>query len=794
MKFTNARLIENIVYDLRLADYPRSVNRTRINSLANGSAPYTDEEEEANHIEVNVNDLAMTRLCHDARLQLYQGFNKPGNYYTCRTEDGVSNKKQERGIIVTNEISRIMKRSDPYFECQRSQLALNIIHGIGPAVYEDEDHWCLEPIGIEDVLMPSNTRLTFKNLPFFAVWRGRTPEELHRLTRLKNRDPGWNMPVVNQAIKWADEQTRTLRGGATWSEYWSPEKMEERFRQDSGVYSSDIVQTIDTYDFYYWDDSGKQEGWRRKIIFDAYGGYSAWNGATGYGATKTMPTKNLLDSDKGMFLYDSGDRVWGSTINEIIHFQFADLSAVAPFKYHSVRSLGWFLYSICHLQNRLNCKTWEAIFETLMPYFRVDSEDEAQRALKLQMVSRGVIDQTIHFLGQNERWNPNQQLVELGMILGSRILNENSSSYVQNQNFSRDKVEKTRFQVMAELNAMMTLVSAALQQAYRYQNSQYREIKRRFFKANSRDAEVREFRARCLKRGLPEKLMVSEAWEVEPERVMGSGNKTMEMAIAQQLMEWRAAYTPEAQSKILRMATLSVTDDAALANDLVPEDERISNTRHDAMVAFGSLMAGAIVKWKAEHNRLELAETLLAELAMLVSRVLKMGGMTTLEQVIGFQNVLMNVSELIAEISKDPAHKEQAKKLAETSGKLANQIKAFTQRLAEKQQSGNRQMDPEAMAKIQSSQMQDQVKIESREEAHSQKTAQRQVSFEMKEEQQRKKHESDLQQQAEKARLEIATKTAESELDIRADAARKALELNAKANQHQTEKPTQSNT
>ena len=179
---------------------------------------------------------------------------------------------------------------------------------------------------------------------------------------------------------------------------------------------------------------------------------------------------------------------------------------------------------------------------------------------------------------------------------------------------------------------------------------------------------------------------------------------------------------------------------------------------------------------------------------MLVSRVLKMGGMTTLEQVIGFQNVLMNVSELIAEISKDPAHKEQAKKLAETSGKLANQIKAFTQRLAEKQQSGNRQMDPEAMAKIQSSQMQDQVKIESREEAHSQKTAQRQVSFEMKEEQQRKKHESDLQQQAEKARLEIATKTAESELDIRADAARKALELNAKANQHQTEKPTQSNT
>jgi hypothetical protein len=31
----------------------------------------------------------------------------------------------------------------------------------------------------------------------------------------------------------------------------------------------------------------------------------------------------------------------GDTWQNLITFQYADLSAVAPFRYHSVRSLGW---------------------------------------------------------------------------------------------------------------------------------------------------------------------------------------------------------------------------------------------------------------------------------------------------------------------------------------------------------------------------------------------------------------------------------------------------------------------
>ena len=48
MQFKSARAIEQLVWNMRLADYPRSLDRARIDSLANGSPPYPlDEAEKA---------------------------------------------------------------------------------------------------------------------------------------------------------------------------------------------------------------------------------------------------------------------------------------------------------------------------------------------------------------------------------------------------------------------------------------------------------------------------------------------------------------------------------------------------------------------------------------------------------------------------------------------------------------------------------------------------------------------------------------------------------------------------
>jgi hypothetical protein len=648
-----------------------------------------------------------------------------------------------------------------------------IVHGIGPSVWQREDGWRPRPVGVEDVMIPSNVDLTFENLPFFAVWHGYTAEELTRLTRGPNRDPGWQMDTVNAAIKWAEEQTAKLYGGTRWSEYWSPEKAQVRKKEDSGVYASDLVQTIDCWDFYYWDDANRTEGWRRRTIFDAYGGAGSWGGVTGYGARKQLPTKNLLN-EEGTFLYNSGDRVWGDRLQNIIHFQFADLSAKAPFTYHSVRSLGFMLYAVCHLQNRLRCKFAEAVFENLLMYLRVRSLDDAERVLKIELASRGIIDESVQFLSPTERWQPNPQLAELGINEYKQIIADNAASYTQNQNFSRDRVEKTKFQVMAEVNAMTTLVSAALQQAYRYAASEYREIFKRFLCPNSTDPDVQRFRAKVLKAGVPEKLLVVDAWDIEPERVVGGGNKTMEMAIAQQLMEWRPSFSPEAQQRILRSATLSITDDAAFTDALVPDSPTLSNAKHDAMLAFGSMMAGGVVRFTPDLNRLEIIETLLAELGLGVQRVVQMGGMATEPQVLGFQNVLEHISELVGQIAEDPVQKERAKKYADESGQLANQIKAFAQRIGEAKKAAAQQNGDgdgkmaETQAKIAATMAMTQAKVQANRESRAERAASREVEFEQLVEQRRREHALELEQMAERHALDLAAQTAKAEVDVEA--------------------------
>src|SRR6185436_16973855 len=219
---------------------------------------------------------------------------------------------------------------------------------------------------------------------------------------------------------------------------------------------------------------------------------------------------------------------------------------------------------------------------------------------------------------------------ELGLQENMRLIERNSSAYTQNIMQSQDRTEKTKFQVMAELNSMNQLVSAALLQAYRYQEVEDQEIFRRFCKKNSSDLDVRTVRARCLKQGVPEDLLTDcEAWTIEHERTLGGGNKTLEMAISQQLIEMRILYD----------ATLALTDDPARADRLVPESPmKVTDTVHDSQLAAGALMQGLPVAIKAGANHIEAIDTLLVTLQLVAAKAQKTGTVT-LDKVDGMNRV-----------------------------------------------------------------------------------------------------------------------------------------------------------
>ncbi len=766
MKFKDPAQVDSICWQMRQSDYPRGKNRALINNLFNGVPPYSEDEALANNINVNVNDLSSTRVGHESRTQFYQAFQKPGNFFTCRTDTGVAHKRATYGTIVTKEVNRIMKRSLPYMETMRSKFAMDVLHGISPAGFRDSKRWRPDALAIEDVFVPAKTLLSMENLPFFAIRKTFTAPELIKLTNKAVADPGWNMPMVNDCVKWIDKESMALMG-ANWPDVWSPEKVNERVKGDGGFYIGDAVATISAFDFYFWSDEGGKEGWRRRIILDY------WDSPAAGGAELTAKTDDFFSGSKGRFLYNPGDRVFATDISQIINWQFADLSAVAPFQYHSVRSLGFLLYAVCHLQNRMRCKFSESVFEQMLVYFRIKSGDDAQRALKVDLINRGFIDDTIDFVPANMRYQINAQLVELGLQENKNIISQNSASYTADNGSTRGNVEKTKFEVMAETTAMTSLVSAGLQQAYAYQLPEYRESFRRFTIKGSPDPEVRQFQSNCLSQGVPQAILYNpECWDLEPERTMGAGNKTMEMAIAQQLMQARNLYDPEAQRLILRDFTLAVTEDPARAQSYVPDSvAKITDSVHDAQLAAGTLMQGLPVDVKSGMNHVEYVDTLLHSLVTLVQQPVP----PTPERINGLNMIANNISGHLQIIAQNPEEKQKVTQYQQQLSKIMNAVKAMTQKMQEQQQSQGGGQDPETQGKVQAMLIQAKAKAESGAQSHAQKTAQRQIQFEM--EEKRKQEAFDIEKR--RGMLEAGHEFGKSHLEHQHDLALRNSEAQA---------------
>lgn len=746
-QFKNAQVVESLLWQMRLADYPRGLNRSRVNSLFNGDPPYSPQQAKENNLSVNVNFLESTRLGSDARRQLYNLLNKTENFFNAKLDRGTKHKRGDWSHIITKELNKILKKSLPYYEALQSSFASLVLHGIGPSVWTDKQHWLPDEKGVEDILIPANALRSMRHLPFFAVYQPFTALQLYRLTHGPRRDPGWNMPLADRAIKWCDEQI--TKSSIPYSEIYSPEKMQERLKEDSGLYASDAVPTIDCWDFYFYNDEKKVSGWNRRIVIDANWDIGA--GGINYDRKPSMPDKNKIGTS-GEFLYDSGSRKYAEKREQIIHFQFGDLSAVAPFRYHSVRSLGFLLFAVCHLQNRLRCKFNDALFEHMLQYFRVRNLDDYERSLKINLVDKGYVDETVQFIPPTERWAINPNLVQMGLTHNRELIGESASGYTQDHDYGKEQTERTATEVMAQVQSTAALVSSALAQAARFQEPQYQEIARRFCIKNSKDADVRKFRVNVLKQGVPEELLDTECWEIVSEKILGGGNKILETAIAEKLLGVSQSLDPGPQRIVLRDYVLAVSDDPAKAEELVPyEPVAVTDTVHDAQLSAATLMMGLPVAVKTGINHIEAIQALMGSMTAVIQKAQANGGMATQDQIAGLQNIAQHISEHIQILARDKAQKERVKEFSDDLGKLMNFVKAFAQRLqqqmeAQAQQNGNGGMDPKAVAKAQEISLMGELKRKNTAESHAQRTAQRQAQAEMQIENEAKKQ--TLQQEA----------------------------------------------
>lgn len=752
MRFTSAATVEDVVWTMKWMDLPRGDNRARINSLFNGDPPYTDEEQRQNNIATNVNFLEPTKISHDARRQFQNAFMSSDRFFDVTVWHGPAYKRLEWSQIITREINQVMKRDPAYFEVLQSVFASLVLHGIGPSVWFDRQRWYPDMVGVEDVLLPSNSLRTMENVSHFAVYKQFTAAQLWNLTHGGKVDSSWNMPLVERCIDWAmDQPGQTF----TNAELWSAEKQMERRKQDSGRYSNDTIPTIDCWDFYFYDSENKASGWNRRIILDTPNPSGA-------------ELANTFLGTRDQYLFNSGGRKYASKMGEMIHFQFGDASAVAPFRYHSVRGIGFMLYAICHLQNRLRCKFTDSQFEHLLQYFRVANPEDAERLTKVDLIDKGIIPEGLNFMPAAERWQVDGNLVQMGLAMNRQTMADNTASFTQDFDLENKDASETATRTMAKVNSSAALVGSMLNMAYTYQRFQFNEICRRFCIPNSRDPDVRRARVNILKRGVPEEALNVACWDVQPVRVLGSGNELLAQAMAEKLLAIRPMLDPEPQRKVLHLYVSSVSKNSDLATQLVPIGQsEVSDERHDAELAAGALMQGLPVSIKTGMNHMDYVAALIGAAATKIEQIESTGSMATKEELIGLSNLLQHVGQHIEIIAQDVTQKDLVKTYRDDVGKLQNVLKGYAQRLQEQQgQQGQMAPDPKDAAKAQALIIQAKMKASIAEKSHAQKTAQRAVQFRMTQ-----------QQKSEAHRLQMASEHHRTKVGATLEAMRSAAAL-----------------
>lgn len=747
MSFQDPIRIWQVIQGMVQASQPRARNRARINSLFNGNAPFTEEEARDNRIATNVNFLEGTRVIASARQQATNGMLKPARYFSINLDWGPRYKRNEWGKILAKNINTPMKRSRPYTWSKKNEIASTVLHGIGPKTWYRDRHWCPDTVGIEDMMIPSNTLTSLENLSYFGIQKSFTAAQLKKMTSGETVDQGWNKAVVAQILAKLQADIGSNTNQQDYENWQYPEKTEEDWKQNSGFWGSDQVPTVRTYDFYYLETEAKTPYWKRKIVID-----------------RNNQQLSGIDVNGGL-LYDGRDRNYGDSIDRILYAQIADGAVVAPFRWHSVRSLGYLLYAVCHLQNRLRCKFTDATFESMLWYFRNVGEGDRERLERVDLAHLGIIPDGLSFVPGNERHTIDYELLNGAMSMHRQLIAESSASYTQDVDNGTQK-EQTATEVMAKVNSANALVGSMLSDMYDQSIVEYREIARRFCTLSQEDCVA--FRRKCMEEGVPEEVFQNlDAWEIIPERVLGNGNKMLEVAQSDRLMQVRGLLDPDAQRQVTHMYVEANTDDPLLADALVPiEQPQASTAVEKATLSWGTLVDGQPVVITDGINRIEYVDTLLEMLNNALGQIEQQRGMTTPERVQGLANVLNQIQSQIQIIAMDDAQKPRVKEWMDAVGRAQNLLKAYAQRIEQQQGEEQPQLDPAVAAKMQADVIQAQAKARIAEESAAQKRAHKDESFAAEQQRKNVALAGEMNRQGQRTQADIAEQDVKTAADI----------------------------
>lgn len=655
----------NVVKAMQDVERTRAQDRALIDALFNGQRPYSDEEVQKFNIQVNVNWGAGKRIMRDANTQLNNALIHTGSLFTSTLRDGPVDKIDEWSQQFTKNLHIPLQEGisgKRNFFLIKNRNASVALHGIGALMWSSPTRALPRFVALEELLIPTDTTVDFANMRYFAVNLNLSIGELIDLTRNDDVLGGWNKEMIKDIL---DSQVGIYNESTPSNWRDQPEDMVQVYFQNRGYYYSDATPKVRCVQFFYQEMDAPKKWYRVIYLKEDSGG-------------------KVRDMDK-KFLFDGTDTPFADDIGQILNVQYGDGNLVPPLKYHNVRGLGVDLYAPVETDNRLRCDFVQSVFEHMKMYFRIKDPADRDR-LKAQILQQyGFIQDGLQIVKREDRHQIDANLVQDAMGQMGEVMQESASSFVPGETGSERTM--TAKEVTIRANQASVLVSSMIASMYLQEGFYYEELKRRFCMKDATDPVIVEFRKRCIADGIPEEFLEASRWKIVPERVLGGGDTTKAQSQAQWLLTIKPQLGPAEQQIALREAVSTMLEDPAKARMYVPIAPPQSSPGSEmAEQLFGTMMLGVQVAPRKGIDLQGYVAQLLKMMGEVVQRIESMDGMGTLQEVVGLATVAQNIQQYIEVLAQDGNEKQNVKEFGDALGKMMNMVKAFGQRIQEKQQ------------------------------------------------------------------------------------------------------------
>jgi hypothetical protein len=724
-------------------------NRTLIQKLFNGEAPSSDEERREQNLKTNVNFLEATRIASNATSQLNSAFFKGDRYFTVSLDKGPVEKRSRYATSITKAINRELKRSRAYRSAREAAHAQVVLHGVGPLVWKNKRCPVPSCFGIEDVVVPSGTITSMENLDRFGIYQELSWTELYRLTSGPAVDAGWNMPYVKALLvtMYAEGVVPVFQG----NRWLFPEKVYEDIKEGSAWSGSSSLPKVGVWNFFYREDDSDK--WCRKMALD-------------FGTINNEKIKPETPINRyQQFIYESD--TYADEWENIIHWYIGNCSNIAPYRYYSIRSIGYLLYGVCMLQNKMRCRMSDHVFQSLLTLFRNVSDDNREKLGMIDLQNFGVMPDGLSMVVANERHTVDWNLVNFALGQNRQLMAESAMGFLPDTMSEGANKEMTASEWIGRMNISIALTSAVHTQLAEQSKTEYREICRRFCIKGNSDPIAKRFREYIEKDGVPLDMLDIDAWDIIPEQVIGGGNKAAEFMTTQAMVQELLPYTdPNGQRLILRKRALALTDNSDEALLLFPDaPQPPSNDVQYAQSAYAVLMLGVPFAKKEGVNHIAYAAMLMQMMQITLQQVAAateqpQGIAIAADKIMGLFNVAQHVQEEIDIIAKVDNQVEKAKIMFKALTQMMAQLNNIAKQLmaAGEAQSQHGGIDPETQAKIQEKILLAQNQIQIDTAKAQQKQEQKEIAFTNENLRRNAMTQADIQRKMALTQTEIAAK------------------------------------